>query len=101
MVTTAKINPSIVPTTWESYLKWVLDIDMKLRKEGQCKPSGGTTSQNTAKDPNAMDIDNMHKPKKLAEEWLAKGLCFRCGKHKALKNNNVTKDYKTLLHSGA
>ena len=31
-----------------------------------------------------MDIDTMRKPEKLSkeqEEWLAKKLCFRCGKH--------------------
>ena len=36
------------------------------------------------KDPNAMDINNLHKPKKLFKEqveWLKKKLCFRCSKH--------------------
>jgi len=91
MVTTAQIKPEVIPTTWELYLEWVLDIEMKLREEGDKKPSGTTSTPrqtSTQRDPNAMDIDTVRKAEKLSkeqEEWMSKGLCFRCGKHKALK----------------
>ena len=86
MVTYSSINPDSVPMTWEKYLEWVLDIEMKLREDR--KPSTSSSQSNTAKatkDPNAMEIDIIKKVEKLSkeqEEWLAKGACFRCGKHK-------------------
>lgn len=47
-----------------------------------------------------MDIDAMRKPEKLSkeqEDWMAKKLCFRCGKHPAKQGvkcrNPVYKGY--------
>ena len=67
-------------------MEWVLDIEMKLREDR--KPSTSSSQANPSKssrDPNAMDIDAIKKVDKLSkeqEEWIGKGLCFRCGKHK-------------------
>ena len=86
MVTYTTIHPDNVPATWETYLEWVLDIEMKLREDR--KPSvqySQGTQAKASKDPNSMDIDTIKKPEKLSkeqEEWLAKSLCFRCGKHR-------------------
>ena len=59
-------------------MDWALGIEMNYR--GVRQP----TSSKPARDPNAMDIDTVRKPEKLSkeqEEWLAKKLCFRCGRH--------------------
>lgn len=89
-ITFEQITPQAIPKTWPTYLDWILDIEMKTREHGQ-QGSGNTSSgtrASSSKDPDAMDIDQIRKPEKLAkeqEEWLSKGLCFRCGKHKSLK----------------
>lgn len=90
MTTVAQVNPAQVATTWETYLEWALDIEMKMREQGKDKHIGGTSSgsRSTPKDPNSMDIDAVKKAEKLSREqmeWQSKGLCFRCGKHRSLR----------------
>ena len=91
------MSPFTVPTRWESFLDWVLSIEMDY--QGEKHPRHATLSR-TTRDPNAMDIDAMRKPEKLSkeqEDWMAKKLCFRCGKHPAKQGvkcrNPVYKGY--------
>lgn len=88
MTTVSQVSPTQVATTWEAYLEWALDIEMKMREQGKHMGSTSSGSRPTTKDPNAMDIDTVRKAEKLSKEqmeWQSKGLCFRCGKHKSLR----------------
>ncbi|TFK57262.1 hypothetical protein OE88DRAFT_1620303 [Heliocybe sulcata] len=89
MVTISQTTPAAIPTEWEQYLDYVLGIEMHLRNDG-LKWNTTSTPRAPARDPNAMDIDAVKKAEKLSkeqEEWLTKGLCFRCGKHKFSKGD--------------
>ena len=97
MITHRSMSPFTVPTRWESFLDWVLSIEIDYR--GEKYPCHATLSR-TTRDPNAMDIDAMRKPEKLSkeqEDWMAKKLCFHCGKHPAKQGvkcrNPVYKGY--------
>jgi hypothetical protein len=90
MVTTELINPASIPTTWATYLEYVLNIAMKLHKSNNHKtgPSSLAATHTTSKAPDAMDVDAIDKsnPAKLKpeqEKWLKDGKCLRCGKHPA------------------
>ena len=84
MTAYCEITPATVPTKWENFLDWVLGVEMRHRNNlnTRSRQTGSTTTR--SKDPNAMDIDAVRKPEKMAKEqesWLADGKCFRCGKH--------------------
>lgn len=89
MITHRQLSPATVPTKWENYLDWVLSIEMQFRDNPNSRAHQHTPVAPRAKDPNAMDVDAIRKPEKLAKEqetWLAEGKCFRCGKHPYRKN---------------
>ncbi len=65
MITHQSMSPFTVPTQWESFLDWVLSIEMDYR--GEKHPHHATLSR-TTRDPNAMDIDAMWKTEKLSKE---------------------------------
>ena len=87
-ITYEEILPHAIPKDWQHYLNWILGLEMKTCEDGQQK-AGDTSSgtrATTSRDPDAMDTSVIRKPEKMSkeqEEWLEKGLCFRCGKHKA------------------
>ena len=76
MITHQSLSPATVPTKWENFLNWTLTIKANYQ---QNKFTRTTTMSRTTRDPDAMDIDVMHKPEKLSkeqEDWLTKKLCF-------------------------
>ncbi|KAI1783209.1 hypothetical protein LXA43DRAFT_1187130 [Ganoderma leucocontextum] len=81
MITHRSMSPFTIPTKWENFLDWVLEIEMNYRGNKYHKAA---SSSRPTRDPDAMDIDAMRKPEKLSkeqEDWLARKMCFRCGKH--------------------
>lgn len=101
VMVTMEQQGGMLPSDWEKYLDIALEIEMRMREDGKCTSTTASSSAQklAQKNPEAMDIDTLRKPEKLSkeqEEWLSKGLCFRCGKHRSLRKGEKcrTPQYK-------
>ena len=104
MITHQSLSLATVLTKWENFLNWTLTIEANYQ---QNKFTRTTTMLRTTRDPDAMDIDAMHKPENLSkeqEDWLTKKLCFQCSKHPFKAGirccNPVYKGYYELPETG-
>lgn len=82
MVAMFATNPMQKPTTWEAYLDLCLRLEMNIRDQKTDQPASGTASN-----PVVVNAVSGERPKPLElndeqMEWLKKGLCIRCGKHR-------------------
>jgi uncharacterized coiled-coil protein SlyX len=89
---TAKILPGYhEPNTWQEYLDHCLSIEASLKGERKNNPTADASGSSAPKDPDAMDVSTVQKktPEPMSKEqieWMAKGHCFKCGKHPYKKN---------------
>lgn len=77
--------PMMIPTTWQNYLSWVLQIDANARRYSNTEQSASSTrpGKPVSTIEEKKDSDT-RKPIPMAPEqieWLNKRMCIRCGKH--------------------
>lgn len=77
--------PMMIPTTWQNYLSWVLQIDANARRYTNTDQSASSTrpGKPVSTIEEKKDSDT-RKPIPMAPEqieWLNKRMCIRCGKH--------------------